>query len=635
MPTQMFPLKQIDANPFQVRLSEDPEHIQKLAADLAERGLLQIPVGRLVDGRVQLAFGHSRLAAFKSLNRTPPTGQWETFPIDLRVLSDQEMAEAAIAENVQRKDLSPIEKAATLKKYIEAFHVTQAEAGKLFGIEQTMVSNLMGLLEYPEPIQQRIQEGSLPLRHAWGLRKIARYFPSAAINLAGIIAKSPDDKRDEELGKGLDRIWENNAVSLERLYWPRNWKPEAAAYAAHKPEAKGAPAEPRACEGCSFLEKRKNRWGTGKEEFCACKPCYQIKLQIWGDEERQRASKKLGIPLVGEGEKVQAVWPKGIGYDNEREARKLVERNPSVLRLAYRTPDPDERWGGGRRKDILGTEFAELAATDVKEAKRVLALDAAEAKKHESASQSETARTKQAAKEEQERQKRARERETFHRARADVLWMLETLAAALAPQLEISGPILKECEEELVQRDFVPNGGYAGMHDRIGEIDERVKQAVKTKNADQEKFARREHILYCTLAHAVISIDWNSPYATGLQFEMKTFKLPQARNAIEGRGRKLELVFPRKWDEPPVHHTATNCWQCGRFGSNPDRITKGELSEGWMIIGKPEDPTAVYCPDHTKDHTGEAGKPLLPGKAAAAKGKLHPERSRRGKEAKK
>jgi ParB family transcriptional regulator, chromosome partitioning protein len=57
----------IDPNPWQPRQSEDAEHIEKIALSIAQDGLMQVPVGRMVDGRVQLAFGHSRLAAYKLL----------------------------------------------------------------------------------------------------------------------------------------------------------------------------------------------------------------------------------------------------------------------------------------------------------------------------------------------------------------------------------------------------------------------------------------------------------------------------------------------------------------------------------------------------------------------------------------
>ena len=73
---ELIPLAAIKPNPYQPREREDQEHVKKIALSIAEQGLLQVPVGRRVNGHVELAFGHTRLAAFKWLVDCSPTATW-------------------------------------------------------------------------------------------------------------------------------------------------------------------------------------------------------------------------------------------------------------------------------------------------------------------------------------------------------------------------------------------------------------------------------------------------------------------------------------------------------------------------------------------------------------------------------
>jgi hypothetical protein len=118
---QNIPLQNIQPNPFQTRHSEDLEHIQSLAKSIQEHGLLQIPSARLFleqmsgsgNDLYQLAFGHSRLAAYKILAGSKDIDNpqdFESMPLNIVELTDIEMFEQAVAENRECKDLSPIER---------------------------------------------------------------------------------------------------------------------------------------------------------------------------------------------------------------------------------------------------------------------------------------------------------------------------------------------------------------------------------------------------------------------------------------------------------------------------------------------------------------------------------------------
>ncbi len=157
---ELVPLELIDSNPWQGRLDEDAVHVKALAEDIAENTLLQPGLGRRVNGRVQIAFAHSRLAAFKFLDEsfgTRGNGQagdtFALFPVILRELTDRQMSDYAAAENAKRKNLTAIETAQAIQKRIADFGLTQLEAGRPFGYtSQGAVANLLRLLELPPAV---------------------------------------------------------------------------------------------------------------------------------------------------------------------------------------------------------------------------------------------------------------------------------------------------------------------------------------------------------------------------------------------------------------------------------------------------------------------------------------------------
>jgi hypothetical protein len=92
MADNLILLDLIDDNPFQTRQTYDDAGIAELAADIYARGLLQPPVGRQVDGRVQLAFGHRRLRAYRHIRTQIDAMGWSAMPVNVQTLSDEQMA---------------------------------------------------------------------------------------------------------------------------------------------------------------------------------------------------------------------------------------------------------------------------------------------------------------------------------------------------------------------------------------------------------------------------------------------------------------------------------------------------------------------------------------------------------------
>ncbi|MFT5301929.1 MAG: ParB family chromosome partitioning protein [Mariniblastus sp.] len=153
---------EIEDNPFQPRRVFGESEIASLAESLKEHDILQPILVRIVDGRYQLISGERRLRAAIKAN-------WQTIPARIREADDRLVSELAIVENLQRKDLNPIEKALSFRRYIDEHHCTQEGLASRLKIDRSTIANLMRLLELPDPIQEALQNGQISAGHARAL----------------------------------------------------------------------------------------------------------------------------------------------------------------------------------------------------------------------------------------------------------------------------------------------------------------------------------------------------------------------------------------------------------------------------------------------------------------------------------
>ncbi len=118
-------------------------------------------VRRVADG-YQLVAGERRL-------RAALAADWRQVPVQIREVDDRQMAELAIVENVQRKDLNAIEKAESFQRYIDQYHCTQEEVATRVNVDRSTVANLIRLLELPPDVKQMVQNGEISQGHARAL----------------------------------------------------------------------------------------------------------------------------------------------------------------------------------------------------------------------------------------------------------------------------------------------------------------------------------------------------------------------------------------------------------------------------------------------------------------------------------
>ena len=164
-PTGLVSVGSIQPNPYQPRKRFDEDELKQLAGSIREHGILQPLAVRAVDGGFQLIAGERRLRAARLAGL-------DAVPVHVVEFSDQQVAEAALVENIQRTDLNPIEKANGFKDYLERYKLSHEALGAKLGLGTSTVSNLVTLLNLPPEVQDAVRLGQLSLGHAKVLKGV-------------------------------------------------------------------------------------------------------------------------------------------------------------------------------------------------------------------------------------------------------------------------------------------------------------------------------------------------------------------------------------------------------------------------------------------------------------------------------
>lgn len=150
---------EIVASPFQPRRHFNDEQIAELADSIRESGLMQPLIVRQVNGKFELIAGERRLRAIRSL------GQKEAKVIVMEA-SDQEVAEMALIENLQREDLTPLEEAGQYRLLQTQFGMKQETIAQHVGKSRAVVANMVRLLELAPKSLALLESGDISVGHA-------------------------------------------------------------------------------------------------------------------------------------------------------------------------------------------------------------------------------------------------------------------------------------------------------------------------------------------------------------------------------------------------------------------------------------------------------------------------------------
>ena len=194
-----IPLDLIDPNPFQPRHNFNEEEIGELAQTIKEHGLIQPITIRKFNGRYQIVSGERRTRAA----RVAGLSTIDAYVHEL--LSDKNMGEWALIENIQRVDLNIVEIAQSYQQLIEKHGYTHEDLAKSIGKSRSVVTNTLRLLKLPESVQNWIQEGKLSSSAARSLlspeitdpEQTARNIIEKGLNVRNVEQIAKDAKKEK------------------------------------------------------------------------------------------------------------------------------------------------------------------------------------------------------------------------------------------------------------------------------------------------------------------------------------------------------------------------------------------------------------------------------------------------------
>ena len=152
-------------NRFQPRLVFDEKALNELADSIKEHGIIEPIIVRPLNDKYEIIAGERRYKAACIAGLTK-------VPVIVKHLSDYKSAQVAVIENVQRRNLNPMEEAKSYKRILDHGLKTQEELAKEIGVSQSTIANKLRLLSLAEPVKQALSENKISERHARALLKI-------------------------------------------------------------------------------------------------------------------------------------------------------------------------------------------------------------------------------------------------------------------------------------------------------------------------------------------------------------------------------------------------------------------------------------------------------------------------------
>ena len=155
-------LDDIIPNRFQPREVFDDRALKELAVSIKEHGVIQPIIVRKIGSKYEIIAGERRYKASTMAGLTK-------IPAIIKDMDDKESSKVALIENLQRKDLTPIEEARTYQKILDLDEMTQEDLARTMGKSQSAISNKLRLLSLPEEVQDALLHEEISERHARSL----------------------------------------------------------------------------------------------------------------------------------------------------------------------------------------------------------------------------------------------------------------------------------------------------------------------------------------------------------------------------------------------------------------------------------------------------------------------------------
>ena len=188
----MVAIDQISPNPYQPRKTFNDASIEELARSVKEHGIIQpLVVTKIGDNKYRLIAGERRFRAAQKAGL-------DHVPVVVKeTMTDGDVLQVALIENIQREDLNPIEEAYAYHQLHEEFQLTQEEISKRVGKERSTVANFLRLLKLPDSVKKLLAAGQLSMGHARAI--LAVDSPKKQEQLAERVVKRTLNVRQTEM----------------------------------------------------------------------------------------------------------------------------------------------------------------------------------------------------------------------------------------------------------------------------------------------------------------------------------------------------------------------------------------------------------------------------------------------------
>lgn len=206
---QQIAVDKLVANPFQPRKLFQDEALEELAQSIKEHGIIQPIIARKKGRKYEIIAGERRWRAAKLAGL-------EEIAVLVKEMTEQQMMEVAILENLQREDLTPIEEAEAYSSLIEQLNFTQEDLANRLGKSRPHIANHIRLLQLPEEVRALVNDGSLTMGHGRTLLGLKNKRQIAEV-AKRVIAQNLNVRQLEALVQSL-----NENVSRETKAPPRD-----------------------------------------------------------------------------------------------------------------------------------------------------------------------------------------------------------------------------------------------------------------------------------------------------------------------------------------------------------------------------------------------------------------------------
>ena len=203
-------IEDIIPNRFQPRLTFDVEALNELASSIKEHGIIQPLVVRRLQDKYEIIAGERRFKAATLVGM-------RTVPCIVMNLNDNESAEVAVIENIQRKEMTSLEEAKSFKKILDKGYLTQEELAKKMGKSQSSIANKLRLLNLDDLVQDAILNGRISERHARSILRLENKEDQRKV-LAEILEKRLTVRQTDDLIK--DKYENKNVMNNNYLSFP-------------------------------------------------------------------------------------------------------------------------------------------------------------------------------------------------------------------------------------------------------------------------------------------------------------------------------------------------------------------------------------------------------------------------------